>query len=136
MAFFSMGLSVVFSGMSYFTYQSGVYRCDSGFGSLDVVVCGAGTDYGLISEELRSGTYEQLSTLPIWIGKLFLGKFLGYATLMLIIIGGLIFYPLLIAFTTQPGTGLDWGGIIGTLAGLYFIGLAYGAMGLFASSLA
>jgi len=46
------------------------------------------------------------------------------------------FLSLAYCFYNSTGTGLDWGGIIGTLAGLYFLALAYGAMGLFASSLA
>lgn len=91
---------------------------------------------GLISEELRSGTFEHLSTLPLRDWDIILGKFLGYALLALILIGGLFLYPLVASFLTKAPQHLDWGASLGILAGLYFLCLFYGAMGLFASCLA
>ncbi len=91
---------------------------------------------GLISEELRSGTYEQLSTLPIRDWEIVLGKFIGFALLSLCLVLGLAFYPLVIAFITDGVRGLDWGATLGVLAGLYLLMLVYGAMGLYASSMA
>lgn len=91
---------------------------------------------GLIADELRSGTFEQLSTLPIRDWEIVLGKFLGFALLALFIIGGLLFYPIVIAFTATNPPGLDWAGSLGVVLGLYLLSLFYGSMGLFASSLA
>jgi ABC-2 type transport system permease protein len=48
---------------------------------------------------------------------------------------GLVFYVALVLCTTTQVKGFDWGGCVGVLAGLYFMALLYGAMGLFASSL-
>jgi len=89
---------------------------------------------GLISDELRSGTFEQLSTLPVRDWEIVLGKFLGFAMLTAILIGGLAFFSILVSFLSPQR--LDWGGNLGVLVGLYLFSLSYGAMGLFASSLA
>jgi ABC-2 type transport system permease protein len=51
---------------------------------------------GLISDELRSGTFEQLSTLPVNDWDIVLGKFLGYAAFSLLLIGGLLFLPIIV----------------------------------------
>ena len=91
---------------------------------------------GLISDEIRSGTFEHLSTLPLRDWEIVLGKFKGFALFAFFLIGGLVFYPLLIASLAHPGVGLDWGASLGTLLGLLLICFFYGAMGLFASSLA
>lgn len=91
---------------------------------------------GLICEELRSGTFEQLATLPLRDWEIVLGKFFGFAILGAALVAGLLFYPLLIVFFAQPKIGLDWGATFGVLIGIYLLILTYGAMGLFASSLA
>ncbi|MCB4756595.1 MAG: ABC transporter permease subunit [Elusimicrobia bacterium] len=90
---------------------------------------------GLISDEIRSGTFEPLSTLPLRDWEIVLGKFLGFAGLVALVIGGLLFYPFIITFLTSHPQGVDWGASIGLLAGLYFVCLLFGAMGLFASTL-
>ena len=91
---------------------------------------------GLFSEELRSGTFEQLATLPIRDWEIVLGKFLGFAALAAVLIAGLAFYPLIVALTRAPGQPFDWSGSIGILAALFLLSATYGAIGLFASSLA
>lgn len=89
----------------------------------------------LLSEEFRLGTFEQLATLPVRDWEIVLGKFLGFAALALLLVAGLAFYAIVLVLTSQPVPGVDWGETAGVLAGLYFLCLGYGAMGLFASSL-
>jgi ABC-2 type transport system permease protein len=89
---------------------------------------------GLISEELRSGTFEHLSTLPLRDWEIVLGKFFGMALLLAFMTGGLLFYPVLVALLINHPQGLDWGAAVGVLSGLYFLSLFYAAIGLFASS--
>lgn len=91
---------------------------------------------GLFADEMRSGTYESLATLPISDTEIVLGKYLGFAAVALLLTGGLAFYVLLAALTAQPGIGIDIGGCIGSLAALFLTSLTFGAMGAFASSLA
>ncbi len=76
---------------------------------------------GLVSEELRTGTFEQLATLPIEDWQIVVGKFLGFAGLSFLLVGGLVFYPLVLSFTAQPHLGLELGPTLGVLAGLYFL---------------
>ncbi len=90
---------------------------------------------GLISDELRLGTFEHLSTLPLRDWEIVLGKFFGYALVMFIIIAGLSFYALLVSALSAHPLGLDWGSSIGVMSALFFLALFYGAIGLFASSL-
>jgi len=89
---------------------------------------------GLLAEELKSGTFETLATLPLEDWDIVLGKYLGFAALHLVCVAGLLFYVLVLALCASPA-GLDWGETLGTLLGLGLTGLAFGAVGLFASSL-
>ena len=90
---------------------------------------------GLLSEELQSGTFETLATLPLEDWDIVLGKFLGYAAMHMVCVAGLLFYVLVLAGCVSPSVGLDWGEMLGTLLGLALVGLAFGAAGIFASSL-
>ncbi|OVE78166.1 hypothetical protein BVX98_01125 [bacterium F11] len=91
---------------------------------------------GLISDEIRSGTFESLSTLPVRDWEIVLGKYLGFAILAAFLIMGLGFYPIFISFLTDHPMGMDWGSSIGILVGLLLLCLLYGALGIWASSLA
>jgi ABC-2 type transport system permease protein len=90
---------------------------------------------GLISEEIRSGTFEHLATLPLRDWEIVLGKFFGFALLALCLTLGLVLYPVLVSLVTAYPQGIDGGATVGVLAGIFFMALCYGAMGLFASSL-
>ena len=90
---------------------------------------------GLLSEEFRLGTFEQLATLPVRDWEIVLGKFLGFAALAFLLVAGLGLYVVVLLLTAQAIPGVDMGAAFGVLAGLYFLCLGYGAMGLFASSL-
>jgi ABC-2 type transport system permease protein len=90
---------------------------------------------GLISEELRSGTFEHLSTLPLRDWEIVLGKYIGACLLIACLIGGLFFYPMVASFLVNHPLGIDWGASVGIIAGLFFMSLFYAAVGLFASSL-
>lgn len=90
---------------------------------------------GLLAEELKSGTFENLATLPLEDWDIVLGKYLSFAGLHLVTIAGLLIYPLILAALVNPPLTLDWGETAGVLAGLTLIGWMFGAIGLYASSL-
>ncbi|MFN0118158.1 MAG: ABC transporter permease [Elusimicrobiota bacterium] len=90
---------------------------------------------GLISDELRSGTFESMATLPIRDWEIVLGKYFGVALLLIPLTIGFSIHGFIAKITTNHMSGLDWGGTLGMLLGLYFVGLSFAAMGLFASSL-
>jgi len=90
---------------------------------------------GLLADELKSGTFETLATLPLEDWDIVLGKYLGFAALHLVCVAGLLFYVVVLDLCVSPAVGLDWGEMLGTLLALALTGLAFGAAGLFASSL-
>ncbi len=90
---------------------------------------------GLLAEELKSGTYETLATLPIQDWDIVLGKFLGFGGVSLAVVGGMAFYPVVLGIIVAPPAGLDYGETAGILLGLWLLGLMFGAIGLFASAL-
>ncbi|MHB2027161.1 MAG: ABC transporter permease subunit [Elusimicrobiota bacterium] len=90
---------------------------------------------GLLAEELRSGTFETLATLPLEDWDIVLGKYLGFCAFYLLVMAGLLFYPVVLSFMVQPPSHLDWGQTLGILCSFSCLGLMYGAIGLFASSI-
>lgn len=90
---------------------------------------------GLLADEIKSGTFELLATMPLEDWDIVLGKFLGFSAMLLVTIAGLFFYPLAIGMLTHVPFALDWGETIGVLAGLFFLGQLFGSAGLLASSI-
>ena len=86
------------------------------------------------SDEFKLGTYEVLSALPIRPLHLVLGKLIGTYLIVLVTIGPTLLYAIAIDALSSIG-GLDWGGTIGAYCGLFFLSLAYTAIGIYTSSL-
>ncbi len=84
----------------------------------------------LIAEERRSGTIEMLITMPVRDMDVILGKFL--AALGLFVVALVLTLPYAISISNLGE--LDWGPVIGGYVGLLFLGAAYLALGLLASS--
>jgi len=85
----------------------------------------------LFAEELNTGSYETLLTLPVTFRDIILGKFLAGVIFVGAILVPTVAYPLFIA-----GMGeLDWGPVVGGYAGALMLGAAFTAIGLFASAL-
>lgn len=85
----------------------------------------------LLSEEQRSGTLILLTSAPIRISEIVLGKFLGMVLFMLLFIILISLMPL----SLMSGTDLDLGKIAAGLFGLLLILSAFSAAGIFLSSL-
>jgi gliding motility-associated transport system permease protein len=85
----------------------------------------------LLAEEKRAGTAELLFTYPLpdWTVILgtFLAAFLVFATFLVFT----LIYPLIFAFLTR----MDWGQVFSGYLGVFLLGGACLALGLFASSL-
>ena len=85
----------------------------------------------LIAEEKKTGTIELLVTLPVRDAEIVLGKYLA----ALILLGSALLltfaYPITISILGKPDTG----GLIGGYLGLFLMGAAFLAIGLFTSSL-
>jgi len=85
----------------------------------------------LLAEERRSGTSELILTSPVRAGELVLGKFLAGAAFVAVAVALSLHYPLFLYAVGEPDTLPI---IVGFL-GLLLAGLAFVAVGLFASSL-
>ena len=85
----------------------------------------------LFSEELNTGSYETLLTLPVTFREIIIGKFLAGVVFVSAILVPTLAYPIFIAMMGE----LDWGPVIGGYAGAVMMGAAFTAIGLFASAL-
>jgi ABC-2 type transport system permease protein len=85
----------------------------------------------LLAEEINSGSYEMLMTLPLTEYQMLLGKFLAALAFLGLTLGVTLSYPLTLATLGR----LDWGPVIGGYFGLLILGSAYLALGLFTSAL-
>ena len=83
-----------------------------------------------LSEELSSGTYESVLTLPLSAAEILVGKFAAALTFVVVVLLPTILYPLSIARVTT----LDWGPVIGGYVGATLLAGLYCAVGLLASS--
>ena len=86
----------------------------------------------LISREKDNGTIESLTTFPLTDAEIITGKFVSSVILMAV---GLVFT--LIHFFTVAiiGQNVDFGAILCGYIGLFLMGAAYSAIGIFASTL-
>ncbi|MCL4533774.1 MAG: ABC transporter permease [Bacteroidetes bacterium] len=94
------------------------------------VVFGPIISMRMLSEEARSGTIEQLLTMPIRDIEVVIGKFLAAFVFMGAMVTMTLFYPLAIQLFGNP----DWGPILGTYIGMLLVGAASLSIGLLTSS--
>lgn len=85
----------------------------------------------LLAEEKKSGTLELLFSMPVSVGNLLLGKFLAGVTLLVIMLLGTLVFLVPLMVHSEPDFGPIWTGYLG----IFLIGTAYIAIGLFVSSL-
>jgi ABC-2 type transport system permease protein len=85
----------------------------------------------LFSEELNVGSYEMLLTMPVTIRQVVVAKFMAGSAFVVAMLVPTLLYPLSISFLGD----LDWGPVAGGYVGAIFLGSAFCAVGLFASSL-
>ena len=85
----------------------------------------------LFAEERKSGTIELLLTSPITDGQVVLGKFFASWTLLLIMLGLTLFFPLL----AQRFGPLDGGTLLSGYFGIILIGSSFLALGVLMSSM-
>jgi ABC-2 type transport system permease protein len=85
----------------------------------------------LYSEEMKSGTIELLSTLPVRDEEVLGAKFLAAMTVVTFMLLGTFSFPLTLGALGAP----DWGAIAGAYAGLWLTAAVYAAIGLWASSM-
>lgn len=85
----------------------------------------------LLAEERKMGTLELLLTAPVRDSEVIMGKFLGSLGILTVMLALTFYYPILLMSFGDP----DMGPIITGYLGLFLLGGASLAVGLFASSL-
>lgn len=85
----------------------------------------------LLSEERKSGTAELLFTYPISDWDAILGKYFATLTVFGLMLACTLLYPLLLSGYADP----EPGPLVSGYLGLFLLGMAFIAMGLFFSSL-
>jgi ABC-2 type transport system permease protein len=88
-----------------------------------------------LAEERREGTFELLTTRPVTDGQIVLGKY--FASLLIV---ALALVPTLVYYVSVYQLGIvkgniDTGAVIGSYIGLFLLGGAFAALGIFASSI-
>jgi len=84
----------------------------------------------LFAEEIKVGSYEIILTMPVTFRDIILGKFFAGVTLIAAMLVPTLAYPVSISFI---GT-VDWGPVAGGYMGALFLGAAFAAVGIWASS--
>jgi ABC-2 type transport system permease protein len=87
-----------------------------------------------LAEERREGTFEILLTRPLTNLQIVLGKyFAGVVIVLFALVPTLVYYFSVYTLGTPQGN-IDTGAVIGSYIGLFLLGAAFTAIGLFASS--
>ncbi|NLD39520.1 MAG: ABC transporter [Desulfatiglans sp.] len=85
----------------------------------------------LFSEELNTGSYEILLTMPVTFTNVVTGKFMAAVAFIISMLIPTISYPIFISFIGK----LDWGPVIAGYLGAIMLGAAFSAVGIFSSSI-
>jgi ABC-2 type transport system permease protein len=86
------------------------------------------------AEENKSGTIELLLTKPFSDMQIVSAKYLAGLLLVLFSLVPTLIYYIVLNYIASPVGNLDHGGIRGSYIGLFFLGSAYVAIGIFASA--
>lgn len=138
-AYIVLGVFLLVLGYLFFStlFLGGFASMRSFFSVVPIllVVFGPAITMRLISEERKSGTIEQLLTLPVSNYEVVMGKFLAALGIICV---GLLFtlpYVLSVSFLTPADAPFDYGPVVGGYVGLILLSSAFLALGLFASAL-
>jgi ABC-2 type transport system permease protein len=85
----------------------------------------------LFAEEKKSGTFELLATCPVTDWGMVIGKYLAAVTVLVVFLIISLAYPVTFGLVGE----VEWSIVITGYLALFLLGLAYVALGLFASSL-
>lgn len=129
------GLFLIFSGILFFStfFLNGRAELRNYFSLLPILLSlfAPALTMRLFSEELRSGSFETLMTLPVTEAQVVIGKFLAAFVTSAAMILPTLFYVVTACVFGQPDAGPIVGGYIGAL----FLCAAYSAVGIFASGM-
>ncbi|QQL50019.1 gliding motility-associated ABC transporter substrate-binding protein GldG [Mucilaginibacter ginkgonis] len=88
-----------------------------------------------LAEERKEGTFELLATRPITFSQIITGKFLACVLLVLFALLPTLVYYYSVGVLGNPQWNIDGGEVAGSYIGLFLLGAAFVAVGLFASAI-
>jgi|SRR5919109_1701590 ABC-2 type transport system permease protein len=89
----------------------------------------------LVAEEKRQRTIELLYSTPVTSGEVVAGKYLAALAILVCMLALTLVYPVSVQLVARDQSGVEWRSIFLGYAGLFLLGAAYMALGLFISSL-
>lgn len=121
--------------MNRLNFQDAIFR--NLFGNLGVILIFIipFLTMRLIAEEKRQKTIELLYTTPVTPGEIVWGKYLACLVILLSALALTLTYPLLVQFVAKDSNGVEWRSVLLGYLGLFLMGGAFMAIGLFISSL-
>jgi ABC-2 type transport system permease protein len=121
--------------MNRLNFQDAIFR--NLFGNLGVILIFVipFLTMRLIAEEKRQKTIELLYTTPVTPAQIVWGKYLASLTILVCALGLTLTYPLLVQLVAKDANGVEWRSVMLGYLGLFLMGAAYMAIGLFISSL-
>ncbi len=137
MAYVVTAVFLMLTGTFFATYLASTNYSDTsirgflGVGQILILLFAAVLTMRLIAEERKLGTWELLLTVPVRDTEIILGKFLGSLAVLTGMLVLTFYYPILLMVFGDP----DLGPIITSYLGLFLLGCAALAVGIFASSL-
>jgi ABC-2 type transport system permease protein len=126
-----LALSGFFFGSSSVTYSETSLKGFLGIGGLLLMLLTAVLSMRLLAEERKVGSIELLLTAPVRESEIIVGKFLGSLGVVAMMLALTCYYPILLKAFGDP----DIGPIATGYLGLFLLGCASLAVGIFASSL-
>ncbi|RZA00923.1 MAG: gliding motility-associated ABC transporter substrate-binding protein GldG [Sphingobacteriaceae bacterium] len=87
-----------------------------------------------LAEERKEGTFELLLTRPLTDWQIVIGKYLAAVNIVLFALIPTLIYYYSVYTLGAPQGNIDTGGVIGSYIGLFLLGSAFAAIGLFASA--
>ena len=134
-AYIVSGLFLIFSGILFFStfFLNGRAELRNFFSLLPLLLSlfVPALTMRLFSEELRSGSFETLMTLPVTEAQVVVGKFLAAFITSAAMILPTLFYVVTACVFGKPDAGPIVGGYVGAL----FLCASYSAVGIFASGI-
>ncbi|MBI3178860.1 MAG: ABC transporter permease subunit [Deltaproteobacteria bacterium] len=92
----------------------------------------------LVAEEKKMKTFELLMSVPVTPFQLVLGKYLSAVVMILVTCLIALIYPVLLTRFSEDGagtaSGIEWSSVLTGVAGVFLMGAAFAAFGLFTSS--
>ncbi len=139
-----IGIFLTVTGLFLWVFPSGLNILDGGYASLSGLFGLApfvflflvpAVTMNSVAEEKRSGTLELLLVRPLSDTKIIMAKYLAAFTLVVLSLLPTLIYYFSVWHLGFPVGDIDSGGFWGSFIGLLFLGSAFTAMGVFASSL-